>query len=89
MDLDGRFFAWKDFCDCDGKRRYQTKEEWIKDVQQVIDDNKLQILQEEKYLQTEWEIYTGTSDASELMSAEVEQVVKWWLKFERLVSLGN
>ena len=89
MDWVGTFFSWEDFCDCDGKRRYQTKEEWIKDVQQEIDNNRQQISQEEKYLQTEWETYTGTSDASELMSAEFEQVVKWWFEFERLVALGN
>lgn len=91
MDLDGSFFSWKDFCDCDGKRRYQTKEEWIKDVQQVINDDMLQISQEEGYLHDEWKRYTGTAnaDADELMSAELGQIVKWWQEFKRLITLEN
>ena len=91
MDLDESFFSWKDFCDCDGKRRYQTKEEWIKDVQQVINDDILQISQEEGYLHDEWKRYTGTAnaDADELMSAELGQIVKWWQEFKRLITLEN
>lgn len=89
MDLDGSFFSWKDFCDCNGKRRYRTKEEWIKDVQQVIDDDMSQISQGEGYLHDEWKRYTGTANADKLMSAELGQIVKWWQEFKRLITLEN
>lgn len=85
----GTSFSWKDFADCDGKRRYRAEEEWIRDVLREVEDSKFSISQEEEYLHGGWKRYTGTSDADELMGAELTHVVKWWQEFERLINLRN
>lgn len=86
IDRDGNIFSWKDYCDSKGIQRYQTKEDWISFVRQVIADNEKSVAMEKESIKEKWEEYAGSSDANELLESEMAYIMDWWNEYENMVS---